>query len=181
MCTRTIRCVLHKQNLSCISAPAEPSSLSNVPLSTRDERAVCVRHVIAVGPAIVAVIRQVGGAVSLPFRWVRVSGAPGPLWTRKLCVFLTGSLLLVEAAALPHGPRVAVNGILFSVVLVIAMLVSFLFELAVAPLLPVVIPGASAAAGLRGPQLVLPGGLLQIRGAVVLLGVVAAVKSLRVP
>lgn len=85
-------------------------------------------------------------------------------------------LLLVLVAALPHRPCVAVRGILLSVALVTA--VALLFELAVAPLLSVVVLAVRTAAGFGGVELVLRGGLLQVVGAQVLLGVVVPVKAL---
>lgn len=104
-----------------------------------------------------------------------VSGTCG-LWTRNLGVFLMMNLLLVEAPALPHGPRVPVNGILFSIV--VAIVAPVTCELTVAPLLSVVVLAARAAARLGGTEFMLRRCLLELAEAQVLLGIVAAVKSL---
>lgn len=91
-------------------------------------------------------------------------------------------LLLAVLTALPHRPGVAIGGILLSVVVAMVTTVTLVFELAVAPLLSVVVLMlGAAAASFGGVELVLRGGFLEVVGAEVLLGVVVPVEGLLFP
>lgn len=113
---------------------------------------------------------------------MRVSGTSGLPWTRiLLCVFTVVILLLAVLTALPHCPGVAISGILFSVVVAMVTPVTLLFEVAVAPLLSVVVLMLGAAASFGRVELMLRGGFLEVIGAQVLLGVVVPVERLLFP
>lgn len=112
---------------------------------------------------------------------MRVSGTSGLSRTRILCVFTVVVLLMAVVTALPHCPGVAIRGILLSVVVVMVTAVALMFELAVAPLLSVVVLIAGAAAGFGRVELMLRGGFLKVIGAQVLLGVVVPVEGLLFP
>lgn len=77
--------------------------------------------------------------------------------------------------ALSHGSGVAIRGIFLPVV--VAM-VTPVFELAVAPLFPVVVPMLGAAASFGWLELMLCGGFLEVIVAQVVLGIVAPVEGL---
>lgn len=164
---------------SVVSTPAGPASLSNIPLPTRNDWAVCVRDIIALWPASVAVIWQVGGVSPQWLRWTRVFGTFSLLWTRILCMFMLVILLVVVLPALPHGPCITVRRIFLSVVAAVETTV--MFELTVAPLLSVVVLMVGAAASFSRVELVLCGGFLEVIGAQVLLGVVVPVEGLLFP
>lgn len=137
-----------------------------------------MRDVVPVGAAIVAVIRHVGGALSPRFRRVSVSGRSGLPRTRILRVFLVVVLLMAVVTALSHRSGVAVRGIFLPVVVAMVTPVTLVFELAVAPLLSVVVPMLGAASGFGGLELVLRGGFLEVIVAQVVLGIVAPVEGL---
>lgn len=105
----------------------------------------------------------------------------GLLWTRILCVFTMVILLMAVVTALPHCPRVAIRGILLAVEVAKVTTVTLKFELAVAPLLSVVVLMVRAAASFGRVELMLRGGFLEVIGAQVLLGVVVAVEGLLFP
>lgn len=90
-------------------------------------------------------------------------------------------LLMVLAIAFPHCPRVAINGVLFSVIVAMVTAVTLVFELAVPPLLSVVVAMVGAAASFGRMEFMLRGGLLEIIGAQVLLSVVVPMKGLLFP
>lgn len=96
-------------------------------------------------------------------------------------MFVVVILLRALATALPHSPGVPVDGVLLSVVACVETAFPVLFELAVPPLLAVLVLFAGAAAGLSGAEFVLRRSLLQIAVARVLLGVVVSVKTLVLP
>lgn len=83
--------------------------------------------------------------------------------------------------ALPHCPGVAIRGILLSVVVAIVTPVTLVFELAVAPLLSVVVSMLGAAASFGSVELMLSGGFLQVIGAQVLLSVEVPMEGLLFP
>lgn len=112
---------------------------------------------------------------------MRVSGTSGLPWTRILCVFTVLILLMAVVTALPHRPSVAIRGILLSVVVAMVTTVALMFELAVAPLLTVVVLMVGAAASFGRVELVLRGGFLEVISAQVLLGVVVPVEGLLFP
>lgn len=112
---------------------------------------------------------------------MRVSGTSGLPWTRILCVFTVVILLMAVVTALPHCPGVAIRGILLSVVVAMVTPVTLVFELAVAPLLPVVVLMLGAVASFGRVELMLRGGFLEVIGAQVLLGVVVPVEGLLFP
>lgn len=89
-------------------------------------------------------------------------------------------LLMAVVTALPHCPSVAIRGIL-SVVVAKVTTVTLKFELAVAPLLSVVVLMVGAAASFGRVELMLRGGFLEVIGAQVLLGVVVAMEGLLFP
>lgn len=91
---------------------------------------------------------------------MRVSGRFGLPWTGILGVFTVVILLMVVVNALPHCPSVPIRGILLSVIVAMVTPVTLLFELAVPPLLSVVVPMVGAAASFSGMQFVLRGGFL---------------------
>lgn len=93
-------------------------------------------------------------------------------------------MVIVMVTALPHCPSVAIRKVLLSIVvaMVTTLAVTLLFELAVAPLLSVVVLLAEAAAGLGGVELVLLRGcFLKVGRAQVLLGVVVSMEGLLFP
>lgn len=90
-------------------------------------------------------------------------------------------LLTAVATALPHCPGVPINGILFSIIVAMVTPVTLMFELAVSPLLSIVVPMVGAAASFGRMEFVLRGSLLKIIGTQVLLGVVVPVKCLLFP
>lgn len=96
-------------------------------------------------------------------------------------MFTVVILLMAVLTALPHCPSVAIRGILLSVVVAMVTPVTLLFELAVAPLLPVVVLTLGATTRFGGVELVLRGGFLDIIGAQVLLGVVVHMEALLFP
>lgn len=112
---------------------------------------------------------------------MRVSGISGLLWTRILCVFTVVILLMAVLIALPHCPGVAIGGILLSVVVAIVTPVTLLFQMAVAPLLSVVVLPLGTAASFGCMKLMLSGGFLQVIGAQVLLSVEVPVEGLLFP
>lgn len=85
---------------------------------------------------------------------------------------------MAVVAALSHCSGVAVRGIFLPVVVAMVTPVTLLFELAVAPLLSVVVPTLGAASGFGGLELVLRGGFLEVIVAQVVLGIVAPVEGL---
>lgn len=85
---------------------------------------------------------------------------------------------MAVVTALPHCPGVAIRGILLSIVVAMVTTVTLVFELAVAPLLSVVVLMVGAAASFGRVELVLCGGFLEVIGAQVLLGVVVPVEGL---
>lgn len=106
-----------------------------------------------------------------------MSGLP---WTG--IVWLFGMIMAIAImTALPHCPSVAISGILLSIGVAMETAVPLMFELAVAPLLSVVVLVVGAAAGLRGVELVLRGGFLEVGGAQIWLGVVVSVETLLFP
>lgn len=112
---------------------------------------------------------------------MRVSGTSGLPRAGILRVFRVGILLIAGMTALPHCPSVAIRGILLSVVVAMVTTVTLKFELAVAPLLPVVVPMVGAASSFSGVELVLRGGFLEVTGAQALFGVVVPVEGLLFP
>lgn len=112
---------------------------------------------------------------------MRVSGTSGLPWTRILCVFTVVILLLAVLTAFPHCSGVAISGIVFSIVVAMVTPVTLLFEVAVAPLLSVVVLMLGAAASFGRVELMLRGGFLEVIGAQVLLGVVVPVEGLLFP
>lgn len=112
---------------------------------------------------------------------MRVSGASGLPWTRILRVFTVVVLLMAVVTALPHCPSVAIRGILLSVVVAMVTTVTLMFELAVAPLLSVVVLMVGAAPRFGRVKLMLRGGFLEVIGTQVLLGVVVPVEGLLFP
>lgn len=87
---------------------------------------------------------------------------PGLLWTGILCVFTLVVLLMAVVTALPHCPGEAIRGILLSTVVAMETPFALLFELAVAPLLSVVVLMLGAAAGLGWVELMLLWGFLEV-------------------
>lgn len=79
---------------------------------------------------------------------------------------------MAVVTALSHCPRVAIRGILLSTEAAIVTAVAFMFELAVSPLLSVVVPMVGAAASFGRVEFMLRGGFLEVTGAKVLLVVV---------
>lgn len=92
-------------------------------------------------------------------------------------MFVMVILLWTLVTALPHSPGVAVDRVLFSVVAGVEAAVPVMFELAVPPLLPVLV----LFAGAGGAEFVLCRSFLKITVARMLLGVVVAVKTLVFP
>lgn len=80
--------------------------------------------------------------------------------------------------ALPHRSGVAIRGIFLPVVVAMVTPVTLMFELAVAPLLSVVVPVLGSAARFGGLELMLRRGFLEVIVAQVVLGIVAPVESL---
>lgn len=112
---------------------------------------------------------------------MRGFGTSGLPWTRILRVFPSGILPIAEMTALPHCPSVAIRGILFSVVVAMVTAVMLPFELAVAPLLSVVVLMVRAASSFSRVELMLRGGFLEVTGPQILLGVVVPVEGLLFP
>lgn len=144
-----------------------------------------MRDVVAVRPAIVAVTGHVRGAFPLRFGRVGVSGASGlPRTVVVRLLALVTLLMATVLTALPHCPGVAIRGVLLSSVVAMVTPVTLLFELAVTPLLPVVVlmlRAAAAATRFGWVELVLRGRLLDVVVAQVLLGVVVHVEALLLP
>lgn len=88
---------------------------------------------------------------------------------------------MAVVTALPHCPGVPIRGILLSVVVAMVTAVTLMFELAVAPLLSVMVLMTGAAASFGRVELVLCGGFLEVIGAQVLLGVVVPMEGLLFP
>ncbi len=88
---------------------------------------------------------------------------------------------MAVVTAFPHCPRVAIRRILLSVVVAMVTTVTLLFELAVAPLLSVMVLMLEAAASLGRVELMLRRGFLEVTVAQVLLGVVVPVEGLLLP
>lgn len=84
-------------------------------------------------------------------------------------MFTVVILLMAVVTALSHRPSVAIRGILFTIKVAMLTTVTFMFELAVTPLLSVVVPMVGAAASFRRVELMLHGGFLEVSGAKVLL------------
>lgn len=96
-------------------------------------------------------------------------------------MFMMVILLMTVAPALPHCPSVPINRILFSVIVTMVAAVPLLLQLAVAPLLSIMVPMLRSAASFGRMEFVLSGSFLEIIWAQVLLGVVVPMKGLLLP
>lgn len=85
---------------------------------------------------------------------------------------------MAVVTALSHGSGVAIRGIFLPVVVAMVTPVTLVFELAVAPLLSVVVPMLGAASGFGWLELMLCGGFLEVIVAQVVLGIVAPMEGL---
>lgn len=90
-------------------------------------------------------------------------------------------LLMAVVPALPHCPSVAINRILLSVIAAMVAAVTLVLQLAIAPLLTIMVSMLSSAAGFGRMEFMLRGSFLEIIGAQVLLGVVVPMKGLLLP
>lgn len=85
---------------------------------------------------------------------------------------------MAVVTALSHCSGVAIRGIFLPVVVAMVTPVTLVFELAVAPLLSVVVPMLGAASGFGWLELVLCWGFLEVTVAQVVLGIVAPMEGL---
>lgn len=85
---------------------------------------------------------------------------------------------MAVVTALSHCSGVAIRGIFLPVVVAMVTPVTLVFELAVAPLFPVVVPMLGAAASFGWLELMLCGGFLEVIVAQVVLGIVVPVERL---